>query len=122
MGSKYQGVSRMDKDKASKIAQKYIAFIRKRDPNVKKAYLFGSYAKGTIREDSDIDLAIIFKDFNDSFDMQVQLMKLRRNFDTRIEPHPFRESDFQVSNPLVNEILKTGLEIYVAERDQGNQL
>jgi predicted nucleotidyltransferase len=101
----------MDKEKASKIAHKYFHFIKKRDPNVKKAYLFGSCVKGTVTEDSDIDLAIIFNDLNDTFDMQVQLMKLRRKFDNRIEPHAFRESDFQHANPLANEILKTGLEI-----------
>jgi len=101
----------MDKEKASQIARKYIDFIRKRDPNIQKAYIFGSYVRGTIREESDIDLAIIFKNFDNSFDMQVQLMKLRRQFDTRIEPHPFREADFQPSNPFANEILNTGLEI-----------
>ena len=101
----------MDKDKASKIARQYFNFIKKRDPNVKKVYMFGSFAKGTIREDSDIDLAIIFKNLDDPFDMQVQLMKLRRKFDTRIEPHPFKESDFQTSNPFANEILNTGIEI-----------
>ena len=101
----------MDKETASQIARKYIEFIKKKDPNVKKAYIFGSYIKGTVKEDSDIDLAIIFKNLTDTFDMQVQLMKLRRKFDTRIEPHAFRESDFQISNPLANEILKTGLEI-----------
>ena len=101
----------MDKEKASKIARQYVDFIKKRDPNVKKAYIFGSYVKGKVKEDSDIDLAIIFKNLNDTFDMQVQLMKLRRKFDSRIEPHAFRESDFQISNPLANEILKTGLEI-----------
>jgi len=83
----------------------------KKDPNIKKAYIFGSYVKGIIKEDSDIDLAIVFKNLEDSFDKQVQLMKLRRKFDTRIEPHAFRESDFHISNPLANEIIKTGLEI-----------
>ena len=101
----------MDKETASQIARKYIEFLKTKDPNIKKAYIFGSYINGTFREDSDIDLAIIFKNLTDTFDMQVQLMKLRRKFDTRIEPHAFRESDFQISNPLANEILKTGLEI-----------
>lgn len=101
----------MDKEKAAKIACKYFNFIKEIDPNVKKAYLFGSCIRGTATEDSDIDLAIIFNDLNDTFDMQVQLMKLRRKFDNRIEPHAFRESDFQNTNPLANEILKTGLEI-----------
>jgi predicted nucleotidyltransferase len=101
----------MDKGIASQIARKYINFLKKRDPNIQKAYIFGSYAKGNIKEDSDIDLAIIFKNLDDSFDMQVQLMKLRRKFDNRIEPHPFRESDFHTLNPFANEILNTGIEI-----------
>ena len=101
----------MDKKKASEVARRYVDFIRGKNPDIKKAYLFGSYAKGIIQANSDIDLAIVFENLSDTFDMQVQLMKLRRNFDTRIEPHAFRESDFEVSNPLVKEILTTGLEI-----------
>lgn len=101
----------MDKDKAAQIALEYVHFIKKRDSNIKKAYIFGSFAKGTSKEDSDIDLAIVFTNLNDAFDMQVKLMKLRRKFDTRIEPHAFRESDFKASNPFANEILNTGVEI-----------
>jgi predicted nucleotidyltransferase len=111
MGSKYFGVQNMDKQQASRIANKYITFVKSMNPDVTRAYIFGSYAKGGIREDSDIDLAIVFKNLSDLFDMQVTLMKLRRQFDTRIEPHPFRESDFQISNPLANEILKNGIRI-----------
>jgi len=101
----------MDKKKASEVARRYVDFIRNKNPNMKKAYLFGSYAKGIIKADSDIDLAIVFENLSDTFDMQVQLMKLRRKFDTRIEPHAFRESDFDISNPLAKEILTTGQEI-----------
>jgi len=53
----------------------------------------------------------VFKEFPDSFDMQVELLKLRRKFDTRIEPHPFRASDFISANPLASEILSTGVQI-----------
>ena len=80
----------MVKRKAPETAIKYISFLRKKGPKPTKAYLFGSYAKGMADIDSDIDLAIIFEDFPDTFDMQVQLMKLRRKFDTRIEPHHHR--------------------------------
>jgi predicted nucleotidyltransferase len=111
MDRQYQGVQRMDKKKASEVARRYVDFIRNKNPNIKKAYLFGSYAKGIINADSDIDLAIVFENLSDTFDMQVQLMKLRRKFYTRIEPHAFRESDFDSSNPLAKEILTTGLEI-----------
>ena len=101
----------MDKTKASEVAKRYVDFLRKRNPNIKKAYLFGSYAKGSTNIDSDIDLAIVFEKLSDTFDMQVQLMKFRRKFDTRIEPHAFRESDFEPTNPLAKEILETGLEV-----------
>ena len=33
-----------------------------KDPNVKFAYLFGSYAEGSMHEKSDVDLAIFFHD------------------------------------------------------------
>ena len=102
----------MDKRKAPEIAINYIDFLRKRDPGIKKAYLFGSYAKGTVSADSDIDLAIVFENLSDTFDMQVLLMKLRRKFDNKIEPHVFRESDFNASNPVANEILKYGVELF----------
>ena len=101
----------MDKDKASEVAKRYVNFLKKNNPNIKKAYLFGSYAKGISNVDSDIDLAIVFENLSDTFDMQVQLMKFRRKFDTRIEPHAFRESDFEPSNPLVKEILTVGVEV-----------
>jgi hypothetical protein len=43
--------------------------------------------------------------------MPVELMKLRRKFDTRMEPHPFSEPDFNLSNPLAWQIIQTGFEI-----------
>lgn len=102
----------MDKKAAFKIANDYISFLLKqKDLNIKKAYLFGSYAKGRFNEDSDIDLAIILKNLKDDFEMQVKLMKLRRNFDTSIEPHPFDEKDFDDTNPFAYEIMKTGIKI-----------
>ena len=38
----------------------------------------------------------------------VQLMKLRRDVDMRIEPHPFAKSDFDETNPFIKEIIETG--------------
>jgi len=60
---------------------------------------------------SDIDIAIIFSDYDNRLDRQVELMKLTRQIDTRIEPHPFREKDFDFTNPLVNEIVSHGMEV-----------
>ena len=61
----------------------------------------------------DIDIAVIFQDYGNVMDMQLELMRIRRRIDSRIEPHPFRESEFNLSNPIVNEIIKYGKEIPV---------
>ena len=100
----------MDKTNALKIAQAYADKVKTRF-DYEKIILFGSYAKGNYNEDSDIDIAVIFLDYNNRMDRQVELMKLTRNIDSRIEPHPFRENEFNLSNPIVNEIVKYGEEI-----------
>ncbi len=91
-------------------ARQYVKTIPN-DLGVKKAYLFGSYAKGNEREDSDIDIAIIIENMPDFFLTQKLLMKLRRRIDLRIEPHPIKEQDFNSSNPFAFEIRNTGIEI-----------
>lgn len=101
----------MDKTQTPETAIKYAIFLKKSHPGIKKIYIFGSHAKGTSHDNSDIDMAIVFDHLSDTFDMQVELMKVRRKFDTRIEPHPFTEADFNASNPLANEVLRNGLEI-----------
>lgn len=101
----------MVKSEVNNLIKEYIQYLKKNNLNVERAYIFGSYAKGTYNDDSDIDLAVVFNEFPDRFDMQVKLLKLRRRFDTRIEPHPFRTSDFTVGNPFVSEILNTGLKV-----------
>ena len=102
----------MDKADAVNIAQRY-AVVVKANYSFIKIILFGSYAKGNYNDDSDIDIAVIFKDYSNVIDMQLELMRLRRKIDSRIEPHPFRESEFELSNPIVNEIIKYGQEIKI---------
>ncbi|MFW8600420.1 nucleotidyltransferase domain-containing protein [Desulfobacterota bacterium M19] len=108
----------MDKKQAYEIARKYAAYLKKNKSGIKKVYLFGSYVTGKTDEDSDIDMAIVFEVLSNSFDMQVELMKLRRKFDTRIEPHPFRENDFNLSNPFANEVITNGFEL--GQQDMNN--
>ncbi len=100
----------MDKGEALKIANLYVDSIDDRY-TILQAYLFGSYAKGTNHEDSDIDVAVVVKNVSDIIDTQIEMMKLRRRIDLRIEPHPFIVSDFNQNDPLVNEILKYGIRL-----------
>ena len=100
----------MDKNEAIKIARRYIYSISKKY-QIENAILFGSFANGTNHEYSDIDLAIVFNKVDDIIDMQIELLCLRSDDDLLIEPHPFTVSGFKITNPLVAEILKNGIEI-----------
>lgn len=100
----------MDQKEALDIARRYAEIIKDAF-DYQRLFLFGSHVKGNPREDSDIDIAIVFLDYDNRIDRQVELMKLTRKVDTRIEPHPFRESEFELSNPFVMEIITHGKEI-----------
>jgi len=100
----------MDKRDAIEIAGRYASIVKTKYDFV-KMILFGSYAKGNYNKDSDIDIAVILKDYNNLTETQLDLMRLRRKIDSRIEPHPFREKDFEISNPIVYEIVKYGQDI-----------
>lgn len=101
----------MDKREIITSIKKYISFLKENKLPVQRVYVFGSYAKGNMHDDSDIDLAIVLEYLENSVLTQYQLMRMRRDFDLRIEPHPFREEDFNSSNPFADEILSTGIRI-----------
>jgi len=89
--------------------KQYIQTLRENRIAVWRLYLFGSHAKGRAHADSDIDLAVFWdQDEIDGFDEDLQLMRLTRNVDLRIEPHSFSRKDFENPNPFVLEIITTG--------------
>lgn len=102
----------MDK-KTDKRVKDFLSTVAKQNPNLVTAYLFGSYAQGKQRVESDIDIALIIEHLNDNekFDMQVQLMLLASQFDIRIEPHLLSMEDLYSSNPFAAEVKRTGIEI-----------
>ena len=108
MDTDYRYSKGMVKKTAVNIARKYISYIPK-EMTVKTAYLFGSYAKGNQSDDSDIDVAVIIDNTDDIFDIQMQLLRLRRKVDLRIEPHPIKEQDFSSQHPLADEIMQSGI-------------
>lgn len=97
----------MDQRDAIDAAVRYANAVKLKYGEV-RIFLFGSFAKGTYHADSDIDIAVVLKDYTNLVDTQLELMRLRRKIDSRIEPHPFRERDFESSNPIVGEIVKWG--------------
>jgi uncharacterized protein len=99
----------MDKNTAFDVASRYYHYLKDNNFAVEKAVLFGSYARGDFDDNSDIDLALVFKKLDNKFKMQVQLLMLTHKFDTRIEPHPIEEEDYNNGNSLAYEILRSGV-------------
>ena len=78
--------------------------------DVNQVILFGSYAKGNQREDSDIDVAIIVNSINQDFFTYAPLLwKLRREIDLRIEPILIEKNKDE--SGFLKEIMRTGLVI-----------
>lgn len=92
--------------------RQYIKILQDNRIEIWRLYLFGSHARGTAYEGSDIDLAVFLdRDEIDGFDEDIQLMRLTRNVDLRIEPRSFSRKDFENPDPFVQEIIETGIRI-----------
>jgi predicted nucleotidyltransferase len=79
---------------------------------VSRAYLFGSFAKGTSTEYSDVDVCFFSDGLNDSdsVDIVVKLLEVGRRYYpvANFEPHVFSTDDLYSDNPFVKEVLRTG--------------
>jgi len=96
------------------VVRQYVADVRQTMP-IDKAVLFGSYAKGTATEHSDVDICFFSEDFKDKFsvDIVTDLMGIARKYYRFccLEPRVFPTSEIERGNPFVKEVLSTGREI-----------
>lgn len=102
------------KEKLKKKILNYIAFLEKEGIYVKKAIVFGSYAKGRVKPWSDIDLCLVSKQFGgDIFEESVKVSRLARQVEPLIEPHLYHPTDFKEKyDPLAAEIRKHGIVVF----------
>ena len=91
----------------------YVKHINTEGYPINKVIIFGSWAKGSQKVTSDIDLCLVSSKFGSDEIAELQyLLKQTRLFDDRIEPVPVSTADFsQNVNPLVVEIKKYGVTI-----------
>ena len=83
-------------------------------PNVQKLILFGSWAKGTASEHSDIDLAVVFKkEFESEIEVTRIVKKIEKKFRKEIQIHYFNENSFNEKNKLTDEINRDGINLIV---------
>ena len=91
-----------------------VELLRNNNIDIKKAYLFGSYANGSVHEWSDIDIALVSDDFSgDRYIERLRVMKITNKVDNRIEPAPYNSEQFTEIDPLVWEIKNHGIEVSI---------
>ena len=95
--------------------KKFLSMVSASGVHLERAIIFGSYAKGNQNKRSDIDVALVSKDFTGSgfYDCR-RINPFIIKVDSRIEPHPFTTEDFTRDNSFVDQILKEGIEIKLA--------
>ena len=102
----------MEKMDNGEILKKLLAYklLVSKHFEIDKMVLYGSYAKGTQRIESDIDVAIIVNSVKgDFFTYAPLLWKLRRGIDDRIEPILIEKNNDE--SGFLNEVLKSGVVI-----------
>lgn len=96
----------------AELIKDYISRLNQNNISVEKVLLFGSYSKGTPREDSDIDIAVISAAFEGNrYSDRRRIVPFRRGIDSRIDPIPFTPDEFAAGGTLIDEIKNTGKEI-----------
>lgn len=96
-----------------KIASNFGRAVTKEGIPIKKLIIFGSYAKGRARPESDIDICIVSPKFGKDSIKELQfLFKIRRGIDSRIEPFPVSWEEYKKTvSPIIFEIKQFGQEI-----------
>ena len=95
------------------IVNSYVEDVKNNVP-IDRVFLFGSYAKGTQTEQSDVDICFFSHSFECmlSIDIMTLLFRLTRKYKgIDIEPRGYPSSELENDNPFVKEILQTGIEL-----------
>jgi predicted nucleotidyltransferase len=99
-------------DKILETIQRYLQLLQRNNIPIQRAVLFGSYANGNFDEWSDIDIALVSDIFegvrtND----RDKIRKYTLSISSDLQVLPFHPKHFTPEDPLVKEILETGITI-----------
>ena len=98
--------------KVKNIITIYLKALNRNNIPIKEAILFGSYARGNYQEWSDIDIALVSDVFvGNRIDDKDKIRKITLSISSELEVIPFSPHDFNLQNPFVKEILKTGIKM-----------
>ena len=96
---------KLETEELERIILRYLTVVG-RDIEISDAFLFGSYARGKAKADSDIDLCVISPDFGkDEIEEGQYLFKKTIGIDSRLEPVGYSTRSFaKEESPLIAEI------------------
>ena len=98
--------------KVKKTIDDYLKALNRGNIPIKEAILFGSYARGSYQEWSDIDIALVSDIFiGDRIIDKDKIRTITLSVSSQIEVIPFSPHDFKSQDPLVKEILRTGIKV-----------
>lgn len=98
-------------DSALVAARRFVRAVQKSGVRLQAAYLYGSHARRQAEIESDIDIALVSKDFSGWVDDLRLIEPALLGMDARIEHVRFHPSDFHDENPLVWEIKTSGIQL-----------
>ncbi len=107
----------MAKNPPIKIIKRFASALVEKGITVEKIILYGSYAKGKARPDSDIDIAVVSRDFGkDRTEEGMLLFRIAGEIDARLEPVPISLESYKNDTwvPLIYEIRTKGIELKAA--------
>jgi predicted nucleotidyltransferase len=100
----------MDKSQVVSLVRRYVSEVTK-ELQPERIVLFGSYVAGNAREESDIDIAVIYNSFSGDFlGTSSRLWSLGRSISPYIEPILLDRANDK--SGFVGEVLKTGETMY----------
>lgn len=103
----------LSRENTIKLVQSFAREIKGTGINLKKVYLYGSYAKNEQKEFSDIDVAIIADEFTGFGFEDIKYfvnIHLKKNY-YLIQPKTYPPEYFEKGDPFIDEIKKTGIGI-----------
>ena len=106
----------MGKNQPIKVIRKFVKALKQEGIAVDRVILYGSYATGKTRPDSDIDVAVVSKNFGkDRVEEGMLLFRIAGKIDPRLEPVPISQKIYEDDTwiPLIHEIREKGVELKI---------
>ncbi len=110
-------MSKTQQEKLKRVKEqvkKYVLLLNKEGFPVEEAYIFGSFARGDFKDNSDIDVCIISPRLRTKWnENEAYLWTKTRFIDSRIEPIGYSPEDFRDGNIMAQMIKKEGIKIII---------